>query len=161
MGLLLAVCKALSLPECFCTTHSRIPKIIPLQGNAYTYDRSVIDDIRLTRACKQGDHLITNMVEDGMQLADDLRAQGNVLSVRSTCFASIWKLNLSIQRAMKARGIPLTAAKIARDLGVTSSAGTRRATSLLQSRIIVAWHRVSRIKILNSKNKKAGQLFNT
>ena len=63
-------------------------------------------------------------------------------------------------RRLKAAGIPLKIADFAKDLGVASTAGVKRISSVLAIRFMTARNRVKRIRALNRVNKSASKLFN-
>ena len=67
----------------------------------------------------------------------------------------------TIQGHLNRRGIPVKTAKVAKDLGVSTTAGVRRVSATLKGTITAAQNRVRRVKTLNRVNKGASKLYNT
>lgn len=125
-----------------------------------TYIRTFVDDIGLSEA-GEPDEVYKAITENFDFLAEGLREVGCVISHKTTFLASNNVPGTAIRRNLDRRGISFKYQHFAKDLGVASSAGVKRISSIMASRFKTAESRVKRIKAFDRVNRKACRLSNT
>ncbi len=81
------------------------------------------------------------------------------MSPKAVLVASVWKLAKLLQKELADHGIIFSISKIARDLGVTSTAAASRPSNLVHKRNIKAKHRIKKIAKIARISRKARKLF--
>ena len=105
--------------------------------------------------------IIQSIVPAAQALAEGMTGLGCIISEKTVIVARRQATMKSIQRKLHRRGIQISTAKHAKDLGVGTAGGSRRCTNYLRVRIIKARGRIQRIKMLQKINKKACRMHNT
>jgi hypothetical protein len=145
------------------------------------YLRQFVDDIRQTVAIKPshveqcaatvssepGAPLALNTsvaqyaAECGLDLASGLVGLGCRISKKTTIIASNKSLGKDVQRKYGNHAVQAKVATVAKDLGVATTAGVRRTSTVQMQRIQSARNRCQRIQILARKVPRASRLYNT
>ena len=94
---------------------------------------------------------IDEAVLKGSQLAEKISSHGLEISEKSVVLASSKFIATSIVRALNCKGIPAKAAPQSEDLGISTSAGRRRAVASVNKRIARGKSRAKRFYLAGAK----------
>ena len=96
--------------------------------------RTFVDDIRQSHA-GIGDELIAAVTTTAESLAQELHGIGCKISEKSVCLSNKKRIRETIKRNLKRRGIQMSTATVAKDIGIATTAGMRRTNKILSKRI--------------------------
>ena len=123
-----------------------------LRTNSGVTCRAFVDDLRLRAARGTAAGVLASVVPAAVQLGHALQSAGLVVSSKSVAVTNPCALASRIARACQLEAVPMTAVRVAKDLGVDSAVARRRTQAAISKRRSSAGSRATRLRVL----KRAG-----
>ena len=118
--------------------------------------RSFVDDICQT---SYGPDALEDMIDSAKELVTGFRTAGLKISTKSKILSTSRDWGRILARSLAKMGVTVSVTRQAKDLGIDTTIGIRRATSTIKKRILSARKRTFRIKILRQATYKAAKLL--
>ena len=137
---------------------NRVPRPTPVGPGAAQIAgqviRTFIDDISQKVYARTFAEVSKAIIPAAEGLAQDLVGNGCVIREKSVLLPRHKATRKHILVSLARRGVHITAATMAKDLGVGTTGGSRRCVAFIKARIIKAGGRVRRTKMLQKVNKR-------